>query len=418
MRYFFALLVFAGCAMADQPRLIVPRQRPSETRLLDVGEVTMVVYPDGQPVGLLVGDGSVNQYLLDNRTMLRVSPIVQAAERDYEVSLGSDAYWTNGLISMFPPGSMDSTVSGVVTVRLVHAQQRIFKATPNASGVDYGLTTRISPDGSYATITGTMRSTAPIPGSAPLDHELYLESISLQVYSDGSLYGSTQDMRGLYAMFRHPSGAGSATNTTDYYPVTVGWYSNNVPEAVSRWWEHAAVGDVRFLGTQTIEDGISGQQRFAWEYGPNGFLRLMHRSSSAQPVLSVESFEQGFYIVRGGSGRVSEVMWTTNGIAGTWKVQTSSSVGSGAVWTNAVILATNPAPAGYMSVTASNVTPGATAFFKVVCDNAVLQAPKIGFGAMIRAPAVELAPGYELYCSNNVLRVRHGVSNGVVNITW
>ena len=414
MRKSFALLslLAATSAFASENRAYIPKVGPNETPALEDGEMATVVHPDGEPIGIRIGDGSSTggRWLYDSRQTIRTSPINAVSDSDFTVTLGGSAKWTNGVISMFPPSSTYSAVSGIVTVRLVSADQRIQAVRPASSGTDYMVRSEIKDGGLYAVIIGTMENTQ-YPDTPPV-RQCYLESIGLSVYANAELIGSTQDMRGVTLLVAHPSAVVGSSNTADYVPITRGWYSNNVQSDVAAWATHPATAAITQRAGMVIDDGISLQQHFNWSYAPNGYMALTHTSDTSAPVMSIEAMDPWPWIIDTPTGHVATLQWTTNGIsAASWAIQTASSLVD-PQWTNALILATNIAPAGYASMTASNVLGGTSVFWRVRAIGAVQQAAAVRFGPAVHAPAFH-GSGAAL---SGVLHALPGVSTGRLEI--
>jgi hypothetical protein len=413
-RFLICALLCASVASAD--RLYVPKVGPNETPVLEDGELAVGVFPDGEPITIKIGDGltSGGRTLFDARTTIRTSPIQAIQEKDYAVSLSGSAYWTNGLISLFTPDTVASTNEGVVTITLLFADQKIQAVRTTDTGRDYSLTTRIAADGRTATLTGKMQNLN-YPGVHPTI-EGYIEAFQIDVYADRDLVGNTNDLRGMSLLVRHPAAASGKTNQTDYLAVSKGYYEFVVQDAVSLWSGHPALSPLTIRAGQRIDDGISLQQRFNWTYKPNGYLTLAHESDAVSPVLAIEAMDPYPWIITESTGDVSTIEFTTNGIAGVFRLQTSTNLITGG-WTTARPLSTNAAPAGYASITASNTLAGSKSFWRVSVSNAVQATARAKFGVPVQAPRFELGDDTWLYWSNG-LRIKSGSSNGLVNVTW
>lgn len=254
------------------------------------------------------------------------------------------------------------------------------------------------------------------------DRYSLIDGSTVLAYANSSAVGATQDTRGVRVLFAHPGNAGVAkTNDTDYLPITTGWYDYHVQEAVARWSEHNATDRVNIRANMRITDTLMPNvQWFDWTYGANGYLSLTHSGpAGVTNVMSVEAIYPVPYIAEFSvDSGVADLTWSTNGVMGSWGVFSTTNL---AVpdWQPAVILATNNAPAGYMSVSASNSTWSSGAcFFRIAAVGGIQQAAIVRFGPPIRAPRYELADGVYLAWSNGVLRIQNGASNGTVNVTW
>lgn len=410
MRLLLVIVLAAACSLHADDRMFAPKVGPHETPVLEDGEIAVVVYPDGEPIGVRVGDGSATggRWLYDARAAVKKSPINPASESDFTVTLGGSAYWTNGLVSMFPPSVVYAAVSGVVTVRLVSADQRIKDVRPASVGTDYSLVTKVSAAGDYAVITAHPNDPPYFGGTAPTK-ECYVERFEMDVYADRASVGATQDFRGYVLLVPYPEKTRS-TNNESFYPVTMGWYSQNVQTAVAQFSDHPAAAKLVLRNGMQLDDGISMQQRFQWTYRPNGFLSLDHVSDSRTPVMSVEAIDPWPWIVAPPTGNVFTLQWTTNGIAGQWAIQTAASASG--PWTNALILATNTAPPGYASMTASNRLTATAAFCRVVAVGGVQAAAKVRFGPVVEAPAFAFSGatnGYLRWTGSELQLVSNGV---------
>jgi hypothetical protein len=384
MRKMLSIFVIFLASVAMAQRAYVPKVSPSETPVLEDGEVVVGTLPDGEPVQLRVGDGSTSggRVLYDSRTAIRMSPLGVLAEQDYSVTLSGSAYWANGVISLFTPSTEYSTaVTGLVTIALVATDKRIQSVQVSETGTDYTLTTTIAADGQSATLRGTMRQSL-TPGD-PEEKSAYIETITVNAYAERSLVGGTNDLRAMSTLIQHPAAAAGRTNVSDYLPMSMGYYQDVVQDAVSAWSTHPATNRVTLSADMDINDGRSLQQRFAWRYRPNGYLTLQHESDTNKPVMSIEAMDPYPWLITDATGHVSTLEFTTNGLAGDFLVRSSTNLVLD-VWADAPILATNTAPAGYMSLTASNTLGGSRAYFKVVVSNAVQAASLVNFGLPVQ----------------------------------
>jgi hypothetical protein len=409
-------MICSSACLVSAAQLFVPKVGPTETPVLEDGEMAVGVFPDGEPIQIKIGDGltSGGRTLFDARTTIRTSPIQAIQEKDYTVGLSGTAYWTNGLISLFTPATVASTNEGVVTITLLFEDQRIYAVRTTDTGRDYTLTTRIAPDGRTATLTGRMQQLN-YPGVPPTI-EGYIEAFSIDVYADRDLVGNTNDLRGMSLLVKHPAAAQGKTNQTDYLAMSKGYYEAVVQDAVSLWSGHPALSPLIVRAGTRIDDGVSIQQRFTWSYKPNGYLTLAHESDAVSPVLAIEAMDPYPWLITNCTGTISTLVFTTNGLAGVFRLQTSTNLMTGG-WTTARPLSTNDAAAGYMSITASNTLAGNRAFWRVSVSNAVQATARAKFSVPVQAPRFELSGDTWLYWSNG-LRIKSGSSNGLVNVTW
>jgi len=397
----------------------------TETKALEDGEIAVVVDEvTGQARAIRYGDGTTAGGVtwLDKDYVLRTCPIkTLASGSDYFLTLGGQAVYSNGAIAMITPTSVySSNAIGVVTITLASAQYRIESVSPAISKYFVDHVTAIADDRLSATITAAHMEDPP---GMTASRFCTLESLVVQAYEDPSAMGTTQDTRGLVVLCDHPEAiSGSYSNQLDYRPITMGWYDANVQSAVAEWSDHNADSTVNIRAGARFTDNILPTVKgFDLNYGVGGFLSLRHSGSGGDSsVMDIEAIDPTPYIssITAASGSVATLVWSTNGVSGNWTVLTCTNL-VGAVWTNAVILATNTAPAGYISMTASNAqhAGGGGVFFKVSSDGEAQDAV-VRFTPPVRAPRFEFAEGVYLFWSNSALWVHSGGSNGVVGVTW
>lgn len=352
-------------------------------------------------------------------TLMRVSPIGMIDTNKMTIELSGSAYWTNGVISMFPPTTTPNADVGVITVTILTENQWIRSLKYQVEGRDYMLIPHINSGGQTATLSGSMNAVPYPPGVVPTN-ECYIDNFRVEVYEASKMIGATNDLRGMTTLFPHPAESDALylkTNVTDHLTVTKGYYEAVVQDAVALWANHVATGPVTFREGAIYDDGINQQQSFRWTYRPGGYLSLAHVAGGAvDPVLEIEAMDPNIWLVTHATGTVSTIMFTTNGLAGEFRLQTCSNLVVGA-WVNAITLSTNDAPAGYMSLTASNTLGGSAAFWRASCTNATQAVARAVFSIPVQAPRFELAPGVYLIWSNG-LRIYSGSSNGIVDVTW
>lgn len=412
----FACLFSAAFVLA-QAKVFVPKVGVDETPVLDCGEVAVGVLEDGEPVQIRVGDGVTpgGKQLYDARSVIRTSPIDAIKKADYSLSLSGAAFWTNGLVAGFPPTSIyDPTLAGTVTVTLATTDYKIQSIVPSAlfymASVNPAI---IAPDGHSATIE--IQHMEPPPGFT-VTHYCYFEDFTVLVYSDPDSMGETQDMRGFKILLDHPSNVigSSYTNTDAYLPVTKGYYEAVVQDSVAYWYTHPANARVTAHDGMKMDDGRS-IHAFMWDVQPNGYMSLNHVSDITTNVFRIEAMDPYPWIANPATATVSTLDFTTNGLTGTWYVQTKTNFAN--AWANAAVLSTNASEPGYMSITASNTLGGIASFWRVLCSNAVQAQARATFTIPVKAPRFDLGPDQWLYWSNG-LRIHSGSSNGLVNVTW
>jgi len=415
----FALFFMTGALFGQS--VVIPKVSPNETPVLADGEIAVSVTQDGEPVQMRYGDGVAagGRVLYDSRTTIKLSPIVTIPESQYQISLTGSAYWTNGVIEGFPPTTVyNANIKGTVTVSIASTSGYKLQSMLTSASMYFATHSPpvISADGLSASyIIGH----AVEPPATTINHYYTLESITLLAYSNPDALGATQDMRGFEVLVGHPGSVPGAvyTNEASYRPITMGWYDGNVQTAVARFSEHPALSTLPLRAGMTLDDGVATAQRFRWAQRANGYLSLTHESDVTAPVLSIEAMDPYPWIVAAATGTVSTIEFTTNGVTGDFRLQTCTNLLVG-TWVDAEILATNTAPAGYMSLTGSNTLGGTVAFFRVSVSNAVQEEARARFSIPVQAPRFELADGVYLFWSNSALMVQSGPTNGLVGVTW
>lgn len=409
-------VLFLASLVFGQGRVFVSKVSPSETPVLEDGEIAVGVLPDGEPVQIRYGDGVTPGGLpfYDSRAVVRVSPVATIEDGAFTISLAGSAYWTNGVISLFPPTDETSTNVGYVTLHLASPDQRIKAVRTQDVGRDYALSAKIAANGLSATLTGRPQYIA-YPGVHPV-MEGYIERFSVDVYTDGESVDATNDLRGLTVLLNHPEPVANATNAADHKAVTIGWYRANVQDAVSLYSGHPALSTLALKAGMTMDDGRNLQERFRMAQKANGYMTLSHESDASRPVMTVEAMDPYPWLINLATGAISTLEFTTNGLTGDFRLQTctNSIVGQ---WSDAKTLSTNTAPAGYMSLTGSNTLGGTVVFWRVSVSNAVQAESRVVFGVPVKAPQFKLSETEWLYWSNG-LRIHSGSSNGLVNVTW
>jgi len=423
MRKTSTVILLLGMAAIGfgQARVFMPKASPNETPVLADGEAVVGIDSDGTPIQLRVGDGVAEggRILYDSRTAIKLSPIVTIPEIQYQITLGGAAYWTNGVIEGFPPTTVyNAGIASTITVSIASTSGYKIQSLLQNDSFYFAQRSQpvISADGLSASYT--IVHAADPPGMT-VSRFYTLESLTLLAYSNPDSLGATQDMRGFDVLVPHPESVSGAsyTNAGDYKPITMGWYDGNVQDAVALFSGHPALSTLALQAGMTIGDGRCIPQRFRWAQRANGYLALTHESDVTAPVISIEAMAPYPWIITAATGTVSTIEFTTNGVTGDFRLQTCTNLLVG-TWVDAAILGTNAAPAGYMSMTASNTLGGGVAFFRVNVSNAVQEEARAVFAIPVQAPRFELADGVYLFWSNSTLMVQSGPSNGVVGVTW